>query len=462
MAAPPDPRLMRPVRTMEDLLEPFVSAQKPPSEYRIGAEAEKLGLSTRTFSPLQYEGERSVVRVMRELVGRFGWSVQGDGGPLLALVKDGASVTLEPGAQFELSGSPLGDLHAVSAQLVEHRAELTAISRTLEEETGEGIHWLGLGFQPIARQEDLGWVPKPRYGVMKRYLPTRGRYGLDMMRRTATVQANFDYETEEFALRALRVGLRTAPFFTAMVANSPFYEGAPWGGKSYRARVWLDVDPSRQGLLHPVLSGAGGFAAYVDWALDAPMFLLLRDGKVVENTGQTFRSFMKDGHDGHAATQEDWVTHLNSLFPDVRLKRTLEVRGGDSLPAPLVVAPAALYTGIFYDPRALSEVESLVESFQFDELDALRSAVPEQGLHAPFRGRPAGEVAQRILEAALGGLSRRDRRRADGSDETVYLRPLMDLTARLRSPADELLDTYQAAGGGEAGVRRAILGTAGA
>ena len=460
MPPPPDPRSSRSITGMDDLLEPFHSACKPVESFRVGAEAEKIGVWSRTFRPMSYEGDHGILRVMKELVSGFGWQVQGSDSPLLALEKDSASVTLEPGAQLELSGAPLADLHAVSAQIESHRAELERVADLFERETGEAVAWLGIGFHPTAKQEDLGWVPKPRYGVMRRYLPTRGQYGLDMMRRTATVQANFDYRDEASAMRALRVGLKTAPFFTAMFANSPFYEGAPFGGKSYRARVWLDVDPDRQGLLPQLFRPGATFQDYVEWALAAPMFLVLRDGAVIENTGQTFRSFLQDGFQGHRATMDDWVTHLNTLFPEVRLKRTLEVRGGDSQPADLVMGPAALYTGIFYDDRALAEVEAIVESFDAAELTTLRREVCEGGPRAVFQGRPCGEVAQRLVEAARGGLSRRNRPNDRGQDETLFLQPLEARLASLRCPADELLDAYAGAGGGEPGLRAALLGVA--
>jgi glutamate--cysteine ligase len=457
MAPPQDPRSTRLIGGLDDLLEPFHLACKPTSQFRVGAEAEKIGLSSVSFAPIGYEGSRGVVRVMHELVARHGWAVQGDDHPLLALEKDDASVTLEPGSQLELSGAPLFDLHAVSAQVEAHRKELADVSALIESETGEGPLWFGLGFHPTAKQADLGWVPKPRYSVMREYLPTRGAHGLDMMRRTATVQANFDYENETGAMRALRVGLKTAPFFTAMFACSPFYEGEPFGGKSFRAKVWLDVDPDRQGLLPRMMERTATFRDYVEWALDAPMFLILREGKVVANTGQTFRAFLKDGFSGHRATMEDWVTHLNTLFPEVRLKRTLEVRGGDSQPAELVVAPAALYTGIFYDEQALTEVERLVDGFGYDELAALRREVHMGALHTPFRGRPAGEVAQKLVDAARGGLARRARKAASGDDETVFLRPLAERVEKLRTPADDLLDAWSAHGRGQAGLRAALV-----
>lgn len=424
---------------MDDLLAPFHEACKPASAFRVGAEAEKIGVLERSLTPLAYDGDHGVVRVMRELARSHGWALVEDGGPLLALEKNHASVTLEPGAQFELSGAPLQDLHAIAAEFEAHRLELEAVGKALAPEGGERIAWLGIGFHPFARQADLSWVPKPRYGVMRRYLPTRGDHGLDMMRRTATVQANFDYSSEEHAMRSVRVGLKLAPFFTALFANSPFYEGKPFGGRSFRAKVWLSVDPDRQGLLEPMLAPKARFTDYVEWALDAPMFVVIRGDEVVENTGQSFRSFMRHGFGSHRATMIDWVTHLNTLFPEVRLKRTIEVRGGDSLPKHLVVGPAALFTGLLYDEKALGEAEALTESFRFDELQELRSRVVIDGPRAQFRGRPAGEVMQRAVAIAKSALQRRGKVE-NGRDEATYLEPVERLAAEMRCPADDLLD----------------------
>jgi len=457
MAPPPEARDRERVRTLDDLLEPLFDACKPASEFRIGAEAEKLGISERSLVPMQYDGPRGVVAVMRELEKSHGWRAEAGDGPLIALEKNGASVTLEPGAQLELSGAPLADVHLIAQEFEAHMRELEAVSEVLAPAfDGERIAWLGMGFHPLAKQADLSWVPKPRYGIMRRFLPARGACGLDMMRRTATVQANFDYASEEHAMQSLRAGLKLAPFFTAMFASSPFYEGTLFGGKSYRARVWLDVEPDRQGLVPAVFPEQSRFLDYVEWALDAPMFLLLRDGAVLENTGQSFRSFMKYGFAGQEATRGDWVTHLNTLFPEVRLKRTLEIRGGDSLPRGLVVAPSALFAGIFYDEVALGQATSLSESFTHQELATLRKGVAEQGLEAPFRGRPAGEVASRMIEISKGGLVRRARL-AGGRDESTYLEAVERATAKLRSPADDLLDRAREYGGGPEAVARASL-----
>lgn len=452
MGAAPSANDEKPVQSADDLLAPLWDACKPPAEFRIGAEAEKIGVFEPSLAPIHYAGveqtlgtalaEPGVLSVMNELVHTHGWARVEDGGPLLALEREGASVTLEPGAQLELSGAPHADLHAVAAEFERHRLELHEVADALEA-NGQKMTWLGIGFHPFASQAQLSWVPKPRYFVMRRFLPARGAHGLEMMRRTATVQANYDYEHELHAMRTLQVGLRLAPFFTAQFANSPLYEGKLFGGVSYRAKVWLSVEPDRQGLVPPVWKKDAGFWDYIQWALDAPMFLLLRKGEVVENTGQSFRSFMRYGFGEHRPTMSDWVTHLNTLFPEVRLKRTLEIRGGDSLPRDLVTAPAALFTGLYYDPRALDAVEALTESFTLEEVTALRERVWRDGPRAEFRGRPCGEVMQSVVDIARGGLERRARASGEHRDERVHLAPLTQLASDLRCPADELIAEVQ-------------------
>ena len=271
------------------------------------------------------------------------------------------------------------------------------------------------------------------------------------------MQANFDYESEEAAMRAMRISLRLSPVVTAMFANSPFYEGRPFGGRSYRARVWLSVDPDRQGLLETVLERGRSFQDYIEWALDAPMFLIKRGTEVVENTGQSFRSYMKHGFHGERPTLKDWETHINSLFPEVRLKRTIEVRSADSLPASLICALPALWTGIFYDSKALDEADELTRDFTFAELDAVRPAIAERALAAPFRGKTLADLAARVLDVAHGGLERRARFNKSGKDERVHLTKLAALVEKGRCPADALLDGIPEGG---MALRREILARA--
>jgi glutamate--cysteine ligase len=432
---------LEPLRSEDDLRAPFARAEKPASAWAIGAEAEKFGVDRATGAPLHYNAPegKSVPTVLHTLIERHAWHAESEaeGGPLIALRRGQASITLEPGGQLELSGAPLPDIHAVCAESRGHFDELRSISCEM------GVIWLGVGFHPFARQADLDWVPKMRYGIMREYLPRRGQFALDMMRRTATVQANYDYSSEADAMRKLRVSLKLSPVVTAMFANSPFVEGRPFGGRSYRARVWLDVDPDRQGLVPQVFGEKARYDDYIGWALDVPMFLIKRDGKAIENTGQTFRDFMRDGFEGHRPTMTDWETHLNTLFPEVRLKRTIEVRGADSLPADLACALPALFAGIFYDERALAEAEALVEDFTHDELVALRQHVPQLALESPWRGGRLASLAERVVSIAEGGLERRGRLSRDGRDERIHLVRLKRLVERGACPADELLARFK-------------------
>jgi glutamate--cysteine ligase len=438
------------LEAIDDLLFPFHEAIKPESRHRIGAEAEKFGVDASTGAAIPYEGERSVLAVLEALVGRHGWKPEHEtpNGPLIALVREGASVTLEPGGQLELSGAPLETIHQICMEMSGHLAELRDISAEL------GLAWLGIGFHPFASQAELPWVPKARYAVMRRYLPTRGAHSLDMMRRTATVQANYDYASEERAMRALRLALRLSPLVTAIFANSPFYEGALFGGRSYRAKVWLDVDPARQGLIRSVLERGRRFSDYVAWAIDVPMFLFKRDGVVIENTGQTFREFLEHGFKGHRPTRADWEMHLNTLFPEVRLKRTIEVRGADSLPANLVCSLPALMTGILYDTRAFDEADAMSESFSYDELEAVRPAIAERALRATFRGQPLAALAERLISIASGGLERRAHLNKSGKDERVHLERIAALVAKGQSPADALVEGIE---NGDPDLRAKIL-----
>jgi glutamate--cysteine ligase len=425
-----------PIRGREDLLAPFVEACKPRSEWRIGPEMEKFGVFEQTRAPLPYLGSRSVLRILEHLVENAGWRPERehDGGPIIALVRGGASVTLEPGAQLELSGDKAENIHQVCAELRAHLREIAPLSSAM------GVRWLGVGFHPFARREDFEWVPKQRYAVMREYLPKRGGHAIDMMLRTCTVQVNLDYASEADAMRKMRVALALAPATTAMFANSPWKEGRAFGGVTYRGRVWLDVDPDRSGLLPALWKRGCRFDDYIEWALDVPMFLFKRDGLAIANTGQTFRSFLKSGYEGHQATSEDWRTHLNTLFPEVRLKKTIEVRGADVQSTDLACALPALWTGIFYDDRALHEAEELVDGWTHDEIAELRTRVWRDGVRATFRGQPLAAVAEKVVAIADGGLERRAILDSGGKDERVHLVRLRKLIGEGRCPADSLLE----------------------
>lgn len=430
----------RPIRKEDDLLAIFYDACR--HEQLLGVESEKFGVARDTQTPVQYSGQGPTIeRLFERLTERFGWRpvVEKPGAPVVALERIGergrpAYVTLEPGAQLELSGEALPDVHLVASELDEHLGELARCDDGLD------VAWLAAGFHPLARQSELPWVPKDRYVVMRDYFPTRGSRGLDMMRRTATVQVNLDFSSEADAMRKLRVAMKLAPIVTALFANSPLVEGERTGRLCERASVWLDADPDRTGLLPSLWRADATFRDYAEWALDVPMYLFKRRGAVFANTGQTFRSFLADGFEGERPTFDDWKTHLATLFPEVRLKTTLEMRGVDSQPRSTYAALAALWAGLLYDPRALDDVEALVEPLTFEELSRARVDIVTSGLAAELGGERVAELAERVLDVARGGLIRRARLDPEGRDESRHLEPIVQLAALGRSPAHRMLE----------------------
>jgi len=432
----------KPLVSLDQLLEPFHESEKPRARWKIGTEAEKCGIY-QDGSPVPFSGEGGVRAVLEHLASDHGWieDREVEGGELIALRRGEASITLEPGAQLGLSGAPLATIHETCTEFHGHMQELEQISQKF------GITWLGLGFHPLARREDLRFVPKLRYGVMQSYLPTRGQHGLDMMLRTCTVQANLDYASEADAIRKLRISLRIQPIVTAMFANSPFVEGklanghGNEGDKSFRARVWLDVDPDRSGLLDFAWGDdAMGYQRYIEWALDCPMFLVKRDSKLIHNTGQTFRNYMKDGFEGVTANAEDWVTHINSMFPEVRLKRTLEMRGADAQATDMLCALPALFKGLLYDDNAMAKVEALASKIHLDDAKAARPEIAAKALRAKLGGREVAEWASEIVAIAGEGLEHLACLNAGGASERIHLSRLEKLVAKGQSPADALLE----------------------
>ncbi len=429
----------RPLSDPSELYDVFRAAEKPAAAWRIGAEAEKFAVYRESGAALPYEGERSVLAIFSALEA-YGWlpERESESGPVLALRRKSASITLEPGSQLELSGAALADVHLVHSEMDEHFAELKPISEQL------GLAWLGVGFQPIARRAELGWVPKQRYAIMREYLPGRGSGAHDMMQRTATVQANFDYSSEADAMRKLAVSLRLSPILHAMTANAPFVERRVSEFKSFRGDVWLRMDPDRSGLIERVWRAERPmYRDYVEWALDAGMFLFKRRGQVMANTGQSFRDFMANGFRGERASVGDWKLHLNTLFPEVRLKNTLELRACDSQQRPLLSAVVALMTGLLYDEQALDEAWSLVRAFDYDRVQKDRPDLVRRGLEATLCGQPMAKLARQTLEIASAGLARRARLDAQGRDEQRYLGPLSALIERSVSPADELVSDLE-------------------
>ncbi|MBL8681058.1 MAG: glutamate--cysteine ligase [Myxococcales bacterium] len=418
------------------LRAPFAAAIARGGE-KIGLEAEKFGV-TADGAPLRYEHVRAM---LDELATRFGWKryFESEGGPLLALERNHASITLEPGSQLELSGAPFEDLHSVADEVEQHRRELAAL------ETAKGVRWLAMGYHPTATEADLDWVPKSRYPIMREYLPTRGARGLEMMRRTATVQANFDFSSDQDAIKKLQVSLALAPIAQAMFANSPLKEKKRVEFATWRGQVWLDVDPDRTGLLPTLWREGATIDDYIAWAKRVPMFVVKRGDKFLRATHLTFEQFMRDGLEGHRANESDWETHLNTLFPEVRLKRTLEVRSADCVPARLGTALPALFTGILYDPTALDAAHRLLVPLGHDAYANARLEITKHALASKLGARRVGDFARDVLAIAHDGLARRARRDAAGRDETVHLAELRAIVDGGKSVGQALLGGYEPA-----------------
>jgi len=432
------------IESKNDLIEYMAAGCKPESAWRIGTEHEKFGFTIEDKKPIPYDGPRGV-RAMLEGLMEFGWQPVYEGDNPIALTFDGQSVTLEPGGQFELSGAPLENLHETCNEVHTHLHQVKAVAEKI------GIGFLGAGFHPQARLEDIPVMPKGRYGIMKRYMPTRGTKGLDMMFRTCTVQVNLDFDSEADMVRKLRVGLALQPIATALFANSPFKEGKPSGYLSYRSTVWTDTDPDRCGMLPFVFEEGMGFEAYVDYVLDVPMYFVYRDGKYIDAAGQSFRDFMKGrlpALPGELPVLKDWEDHLSTVFPEVRLKRFLEMRGADGGPWRRLCALPALWVGLLYDREALSACETLISGWSEEERETLRREVPKTGLKTPAHGTTVHELAREVLAIARGGLKRRARINSFGEDETHFLSALDAIVEEGKTPAEVKLEAYNTRWGG--------------
>ena len=432
-----DESLSAPVEDFSQLVAYIEAGCKPKPDWRIGTEHEKFAFRLGDLARLPYDGPNGV-RALLDGLTRFGWQPVLEDGKVIALTMDGQAITLEPGGQFELSGAMLENLHQTCDEVHTHLAQVKEVAEEL------GIGFIGAGFDPLHRLEDVPMMPKGRYSIMRRYMPTKGRLGLDMMFRSCTVQVNLDFSSEADMVRKFRVAMALQPVATALFANSPFTEGRPNGYLSYRSHIWTDTDPDRCGILPFIFDDGFGFERYAEYALDVPMYFVSRNG-YIDAAGQSFRDFM-DGRlpalPGEKPKMSDWVEHLTTLFPEVRLKRFLEMRGADGGPWRRLCALPALWVGLLYDASSLDAAWDLVKDWTVEELAELRVAVPRGGLATPFRGGPILDVATQVLDIALGGLRGRARLDGAGADETGFLCTLHDIVASGRTPAEELLDLY--------------------
>jgi glutamate--cysteine ligase len=430
------------VTSIDELTAHIAGGEKPDSAFRIGTEHEKFVFFSKDKSPVPYFGEASIKALLDAMQAKLGWEPIMDAGNIIGLGGPNGmgAISLEPGGQFELSGAPLVSLHETCKETGQHL--------TLVREIGEplSIAFLGIGGSPKWSLADTPRMPKSRYGIMSRYMPKVGSQGLDMMYRTCTIQVNLDFSSEADMRRKMQVGLKLQPLATALFASSPFTEAKPNGLKSWRGDIWRDTDNARAGALPFAFSPGFGYRHYVEWALDVPMYFVVRNGAYHDCTHITFRQFMAGALKGEIADWQpnmgDWTNHLSTLFPDVRLKRFLEMRGADGGPWRRICALPAFWVGLLYDHASLDAVFELTKDWTYEEVLELRNSVPAQALHATIRGRSLFDLARDVVEISRQGLKARNHLNSSGQDESIFLAPLDEMLAKKATLADDMLSLW--------------------
>lgn len=427
------------IETKQQLIDYIASGSKPKSEWTIGTEHEKFVYCIDSQKPVPYEGERSIRAILRALEKEFDWQPMMEGDYIIGLKKDGQSVTLEPGGQLELSGAMLKTLHQTCAESTSHLRQAQAVSEEL------GINYIGMGFNANTKREDVPLMPKGRYNIMRDYMPKKGSLGLDMMLRTCTIQVNLDYSSEADMVKKFRVSLALQPLATAIFAASPFTEGKPNGYLSYRSHIWTDTDPDRCGILPFVFEDGMGFEAYVDHVLNVPMYFVQRDGIYHDVSGKSFKDFMNgrlEGFEGQIPTIADWEDHMSTLFPEVRLKKFLEMRGADGGTWSKICALPALWVGLLYDQTSLDAAWDMIKDWTHEEHQHLRDNVPRDALNVSFRNGTTQDLAKQMLDISADGLKRRGHFNNSGEDERVFLKSLFETVKTGKTSADLMLDRY--------------------
>jgi len=425
------------IETKSQMIAHLESGCKPKADWRIGTEHEKIGFCLKKLTPIPYEGG---IKSILEGLQRFDWKPVFEGPNVIALKRDNASVSLEPGGQLELSGAPLENVHQTCAEVSRHLREV----REVADEIDAGF--ISLGFRPDTRLEDVPVMPKGRYKIMREYMKKVGTHGREMMFRTCTVQTNLDFGTEADMVKKFRVSLALQPIATALFANSPFMHGELNGYKSYRSRVWLDTDADRTGMLPFVFEDGFGFEQYLDYALDVPMYFVYRNGEYLDASGKSFRDFLNGKLDtvpGEIPSLSDFDDHLSVIFPEVRLKTFLEMRGADTGPWGELCAFSAFWVGLLYDQAALDTAWDLVKDWTEEERDQLRRDVPKSGLQTRFRNTTVRDIAVAVLAISREGLNTRARLNAHGENETVFLQTLDEFVRTGKTNADILIDKFK-------------------
>jgi glutamate--cysteine ligase len=450
MLAQDEDAIARPIESRDELIAYMEAGSKPPTDWRIGTEHEKIGFNRDDLSPVPYDGPRSIKAMLEGVAERFGWEPVLENGNIVAL-KDpccdsGGTITLEPGGQFELSGAPLTHVHETCREVHTHLAQVREVADALN------MGFLAIGFSPKWTLAETPIMPKRRYEIMRRYMPEVGRLGRDMMFRSATVQVNLDFSSEADMVKKLRVGLALQPLVTAIFANSPFTDGKPNGFLSYRSALWRDTDPHRTGMLPFAFESGMSFERYVDYALDVPMYFIKRGERQIDVAGESFRAFMDSKLPqlpGERPTMSDWSDHLTTLFPEVRLKHFLEMRGADSGPTPYLCALPALWVGLLYDQTSLDAAWDLAKRWDNEQRETVRAEVPRMGLNARLGRHSVRTLAGEMLAIARHGLEQRGYLDSKGNSEASYLETAEMIVAANQTLAEHLLQRYHGEWGGD-------------
>jgi len=438
---------MTPVESRDELVAWFAAGEKPREQFRVGTEHEKFAFALAGHKPIAYQGRHSIRALLEGMQLLLGWEPIMEGPNIIGLsdVTGGGAISLEPGGQFELSGAPVATVHRTCSELMAHLAQLREVAEPL------GIGFLGLGMTPNWSRSQVPVMPKGRYRIMTAYMPKVGGLGLDMMYRTCTVQANLDFSSEADMVKKLRVSLALQPVATALFANSPFTEGKPNGFLSFRSEIWRDTDPDRSGMLPWAFEPGMGYERWADYALEVPMYFVKRGDRYIDVAGRSFRDLLAGKLaelPGERATVSDWANHLSTIFPEVRLKRYLEMRGADGGPWGRLPSLSAFWVGLLYDDACLDAAWEIVKGWTAEERQELRDEVPRLGFKAAIRGRDLLSLARETLALSRAGLARRKKFDPYGADETRYLKPLDELVDRGETPAEELLRKFHGPWGG--------------
>lgn len=440
------------VENRSQLIDYFYQAAKPRDAWRIGTEYEMCGVSRRSGRAARYFGKRGVEQILFRLADSLGWEPIEEEGHVIALRGERANVSLEPGAQVELSGEQCGTIHCASEELRHHLKHLLAAAEKLD------LTFLNLGMQPVSSLDDIQWIPKTRYQFMAPYMEQVGTMGHRMMKQTASIQVNFDFSTEADAMMKFRVGMGLVPILTAMFANSPISDGGLNGFMTMRGHIWTDTDRHRSGLLPFAFSERASFEDYAEYALNVPMYFIVRHGRWVDMTDIPFRRFLTEGHNGERATLEDWTLHLTTLFPEVRIKKYLEIRCIDNQPLDLMLAVPALCKGIFYENDCLWAAWDLIKKWSWEERVEAYLASHRQALGARVRGITLLDFAKEVFSIAWEGLERHNQCNEKGEKETIYLERLREELQRGQCPAYGVIEKWM--GEWNYDVKRLIEGAA--